>query len=651
VTTATVQEHGASCGHHSLEPAADLERLLARLIPGRFSVLIAGVAALTLAGCVLTAAILREPSPRTHDEFSYAVMGDTLARGHVSNLSPPLHEFFETFHVLVRPVYASKYFPAQGVFLAIAEKLTGHLAVGVWLSTALAAAAIVWMLQAWIDPSWALLGCVLMALQYGIFSYWSQSYWGGMVAALGGALVFGAVRRLWESFSLQNVFWMALGLVILANSRPSEGLIAVLPIMLMFLVNIWRDRRWNEMGFWTKLVLPSVAILALGALATGAYNRAITGSPFTTPYALHEKQYQESPPLILMPMRPPIQYSSPWLAYYYHVQENRLWSLQRSPAAWIGTVGRKLGTWWDFYCGIWLTIPLILPAILKKKTRYWQIANLAALLYLAITTVPHETGLRVLLDISALCQIALWWATFDEFWSHLAITSGFLVMFITLFSKWDFPHYFAPAACLVLYLQTQGLRQIWNWKPNNELVDGALSRSERRRIAREGNNRVQPRFNPRWVVYAIPVACALALVLRVEGRLKGWKEDPHGPERQALLMNDWSVRRAELERWLQHESAPELVFVRYSSHHNVNFEWVYNHADIMHSHVIWARDLGSEHNKLLLNLVPDRSVWLLEADARDPQLVRYPDWNGPTANAASVAQTAAPSTDDEKLNW
>ena len=46
----------------------------------------------------------------------------------------------------------------------------------------------------------------------------------------------------------------------------------------------------------------------------------------------------------------------------------------------------------------------------------------------------------------------------------------------------------------------------------------------------------------------------------------------------------------------------QLVFVRYSPDHNMNFEWVYNHADIMHSHVIWARDLGAEHNKLLLDL-------------------------------------------------
>ena len=626
--------------------------LLVKLYRPTFRFNVAFIFASAVMNCTVVALILHEPIPRTHDELSYALLGDTFAHEHLVSPSPPLSEFFDTFHVLVRPVYASKYFPSQGVFLAFGEKLTGHPAVGVWLSSGLAAAATVWMLQSWVGPRWALLGGVLMSLQYGIFSYWSQSYWGGMAAALGGALFFGAVRRLWSQFSVGSAFWMSLGLVILASSRPSEGLIAVSPLAAFFLVRVWQERRWNESEFWIKLPLPCLIVLGLGALAMGAYNHAITGSPFTTPYSLHEKQYQESPPLILMPMRAPIQYSSPWLAYYYHVQENRLWSLQRSPAAWIGTVGRKLGTWWDFYCGTWLTIPLGLPGIMKKKTRYWQIANFAILLYLSLTTVPHETGLRILLDISALGQVTLWWITFGDFWSHMAITTCCLVMFMTFFSKWDFPHYFAPAACLVLYLQIQGLRQIWEWTPNKKPLDESLSRGERRRITREGKNRVQLRFNLRWVVYSIPVALAFSLVLRVEGRLRGWKEDPHGPERQALLMDDWSVRRAELEKWLQHQPAPQLVFVRYSPHHNVNFEWVYNHADIMHSHVMWARDLGSEHNKLLLNLVRDRTVWLLEADARDPQLVSYPSWNGPTtADAASVAQTAAPSTDDVQLNW
>src|SRR5205085_12477374 len=87
--------------------------------------------------------------------------------------------------------------------------------------------------------------------------------------------------------------------------------------------------------------------------------------------------------------------------------------------------------------------------------------------------------------------------------------------------------------------------------------------------------------------------------------------------------NDWATHRAELDHGLEQQSAPQLVFVRYSRSHNVNNEWVYNHPDIMHSHVIWARDLGAEHNKLLLNLLHDRTAWLLEADDREPQLIPY----------------------------
>lgn len=144
------------------------------------------VPAVVLAGCIAVMALLHEPVPRLHDEFSYLLLADTLAHGRLVNPAVPLPEFFETFHVITKPVYASKYFPAQGVFLAIGEKLTGYPAVGVWLSSALACAATFWMLEAWIGPEWALLGAFLMVVEYGIYGYWTQTYWGGMVMALGG---------------------------------------------------------------------------------------------------------------------------------------------------------------------------------------------------------------------------------------------------------------------------------------------------------------------------------------------------------------------------------------------------------------------------------------------------------------------------------
>lgn len=579
-------------------------------------------------------------------------MGETIAQGRASNPAPPLPEFFDTFHVLVRPTYVSKYFPVQGIFLALGEKLAGYPALGVWLSSALACAALVWMLQAWINPGWALLGGCIVVVQYGFYSYWSQSYWGGMATALGGALFFGALRRLWDRFSWQNSIWLSLGLVMLADSRPLEGALAALPGTVLFLHHIARNRHWREPGFWPSLVLPVLAVLSLGALATGSYNRAITGSALKPPYILHEQQYQESPPFIFLRQRPQLTYSSVWLRYYYGFQEFNTYEMQRSPLAWALAVARKAATWWDFYCGILLSIPLFLPGLLRKgRTRIFQAIFLVGFLILPLIS-DYKVAWRILIDLLTLLEIGVLWYVFDDLWSRLAIGTSSLLLVELFFAKWPFPHYFAPAACLVWYLQTEGLRRIWVWRPQAD-PDRPLTRAERRGIAREKASEPKRTLNLRPIVYALPVLCVISLVWRIEGRLNGWKDNPHGPDRGTLLMNDWAVRRAELDHWLEQQTTPEVVFVRYSRWHNVNNEWVYNHPDIMQSHVIWARDLGTDHNKLLLNLLSDRTAWLLEADAREPQLVPYSQAESITTSP-SQWDSARPGTSaeqDEQSNW
>jgi hypothetical protein len=339
--------------------------LWARRFAAKPWLVISCVAVASFLGGLVVAGVLHEPVPRVHDEFSYVLMSNTFASGHVSTPAPLLPEFFETFHVLVNPVYASKYFPVQGILLAIGEKLTGHSAIGIWLSAALAGAATCWMLQAWVGPVWGMLGGFLMVLQYGVYSYWSQSFWGGMAAALGGALFLGAIRRLWGRFSWQNAIWLAFGAVILINSRPLEGVLATVPVSCLFAWKIWRERKWTQSVFWSALVIPASAVLLLGAAATCSYNRAITGSLWKSPYMLHEEQYQESPPLIFMSPRPKITYSSETLRVYYEVRENGLWARQRNLANFVRTITGKLYTWWVFFCGVLLTPPLILPAILN----------------------------------------------------------------------------------------------------------------------------------------------------------------------------------------------------------------------------------------------------------------------------------------------
>ena len=73
-------------------------------------------------------------------------------------------------------------------------------------------------------------------------AYWSQSYWGGTVAALGGALVFGALPRIMKKQRLRDALWLALGLAILANSRPFEGLVVSIPVAVVLGIWIIRTR-------------------------------------------------------------------------------------------------------------------------------------------------------------------------------------------------------------------------------------------------------------------------------------------------------------------------------------------------------------------------------------------------------------------------
>ncbi|MDF1551826.1 MAG: hypothetical protein P1P84_02130 [Deferrisomatales bacterium] len=332
-------------------------------------------------GCVVVVALgvsaglsaVRWPVPKVHDEFSYLLAADTFARGRATNPTHPLWRHFEIQHVLQHPTYQSKYPPAQGLALAVGQVLTGQPILGAWLSFAGMCAAIWWMLRAWVPPGWALLGGLLPVVRWGVFGnwefplffYWSQSLWGGAVAAGAGALVFGALRRIYDQPRARDAWILAAGLGVLANSRPYEGLLAALPVAGVLIV--WAVKRVRRSG--VSPVAPVFGALlgglTLAAAATGAYNARVTGSPVQLPYWVHEdasamRHFEWQP---FQEERPRLEGAA----------EGRSVTRIRHRARWKGEVMERVYRFrraWRFYLGWALTLPLLFAA--PRLGRPWM---------------------------------------------------------------------------------------------------------------------------------------------------------------------------------------------------------------------------------------------------------------------------------------
>ena len=132
-----------------------IESAFARLARRKIlSVAVVGFAAFFLRLAILPVCPI--PLPFVPDDFSFLLAADTFAHGRLSNPTPAMWTHLETIHVTMQPTYMSMYFPSQGLLLAAGKVLFGHPWYGLLIFSALMCAAICWMLQAWLPPTWAL---------------------------------------------------------------------------------------------------------------------------------------------------------------------------------------------------------------------------------------------------------------------------------------------------------------------------------------------------------------------------------------------------------------------------------------------------------------------------------------------------------------
>jgi hypothetical protein len=294
------------------------------------------------------------PHPRVHDEFSYLLLSDTLAHGRVTNPTPPSWRHFETEYELVTPTYASQYEPGQGLALASGQVVLGNAWWGVWLSTGLMCAALCWALGFVVPLRWAFFGSLLAALQFGVFGFWMNSYFGGAVPAIGGALVLGSLVR---RHAVSSGVLAAGGVIIVLASRPVEGI-----IWLVVTVCVMALRRGSR-----GPLLSLVAFLSIGLGVLGWYNARITGSVLKSPYALYRQDY--GTPQSYWWQAPVVvtHFDHPELAANYQDQL-RYWQRRSSAAALWNSTWHRLRDFWRFFIGPFLT-PAALFALFSLKRR------------------------------------------------------------------------------------------------------------------------------------------------------------------------------------------------------------------------------------------------------------------------------------------
>src|SRR6266436_1233937 len=302
--------------------------------------------------------VLPVPSPAIHDEFSYLLMADTFADGRLANPTHPMWVHFETFHVNMVPTYVSKYYPAQGIFLAIGQVTFGHPFWGVLLSSALMCAAICWMMQGWMPPAWALLGGILAVIRLGTFSYWANSYWGGAVAALGAALVLGALPRIKEKQRARDATWMGVGLALLFNSRPYESLFLAVPVAIALLVWLLRREDHRIHKRILRVILPLGIILTVTVGAMAFYFWKTTGQPFRPPYLVYEATYSSRPAFPWLPLQPPPP--CPSFALLNYQEGNLLAVFEFAVQHPLQSTLLRIFVFWLFYLGPMLTVPFLI---------------------------------------------------------------------------------------------------------------------------------------------------------------------------------------------------------------------------------------------------------------------------------------------------
>ena len=182
----------------------------------------------------------RDFFPKTLDDQSYVIQMRMLAQGKLWMPQHPCADFFDTFHVLVRPKYASAYFP--GTALLYVPLI--WLSAPIWLGPVIVAGASVgWLYRVVTEIADGVSGIIATILL--LASNWFRTYsilvYGQPVALMLGLAVIWAWLR-WRD-TREKKWALLIGVLggFLAITRPADAVCYGLPIAVAIAVRFLRS--------------------------------------------------------------------------------------------------------------------------------------------------------------------------------------------------------------------------------------------------------------------------------------------------------------------------------------------------------------------------------------------------------------------------
>ena len=247
----------------------------------------------------------------------------------------------------------------------------------------------------------------------------------------------GALPRIKQSQRIRDAFIMALGLAILANSRPYEGFVFSLPVAVSLLLWMFGKHAPNRKTL-QRVVLPLCLFLGITGIAMGYYFWRVTGNPFRMPYQVERQQYGIAPFFPWQSLGHPPSYHSDAMQQLYTESDVTFYTLARTPVGFAFLTARKFLQFWQFYLGPALTLPLLMLFVSLPADFSWR-------------RVSRKTRFLV-------------------FAFGTSIAGWLLGIFFEA-------HYASPITALTLALILVALRRLYSWRPGGRPIGRFLTRA------------------------------------------------------------------------------------------------------------------------------------------------------------------------------